>query len=94
MAKSDAKAQLAEPDIDDRFRKGVGSLLRATRVRLGEDVQDVASVLRIRRTYLEAIEDGRTNDLPEPMRSIWGWTGPRLFAASRPKPRRWARIMI
>lgn len=64
MAKSDAKAQLAEPDIDDRFRKGVGSLLRATRVRLGEDVQDVASVLRIRRTYLEAIEDGRTNDLP------------------------------
>ncbi|MRG72404.1 DUF4115 domain-containing protein [Alphaproteobacteria bacterium HT1-32] len=64
VAKSDAKAQLAEPDIDDRFRKGVGSLLRATRVRLGEDVQDVASVLRIRRTYLEAIEDGRTNDLP------------------------------
>ena len=64
MAKPDAKAQLAEPDNDDRFRKGVGSLLRATRVRLGEDIQDVASVLRIRRTYLESIEDGRTNDLP------------------------------
>ena len=42
----------------------IGSLLCATRMRLGKDLQDVAAVLRIRYTYLVAIEDGRYEDLP------------------------------
>lgn len=42
----------------------VGNLLRATRLRVGEDLRDVARILRIRYPYLEAIETGRYADLP------------------------------
>jgi cytoskeleton protein RodZ len=43
---------------------GVGALLRASRMRIGEDLRNVALMLRIRYPYLEAIEDGRFEDLP------------------------------
>jgi cytoskeleton protein RodZ len=43
---------------------GVGPLLRASRQRVGEDLRDVAAMLRIRYSYLEAIESGRFGDLP------------------------------
>ena len=43
---------------------GVGPLLRASRQRVGEDLGDVAAMLRIRFPYLEAIEEGRFADLP------------------------------
>lgn len=43
---------------------GVGALLRGARLRLGEDIQDVARVLYIRYSYLSAIEEGRFQDLP------------------------------
>jgi cytoskeleton protein RodZ len=43
---------------------GVGALLRASRLRCGEDLHHVAQTLRIRYPYLEAIEDGRFDDLP------------------------------
>ena len=42
----------------------VGTLLCATRMRLGKDLQRVAEVLHIRYNYLVAIEDGRYEDLP------------------------------
>lgn len=42
----------------------VGTLLRASRMRVGEELRDVASALRIRYPYLEAIEEGRYTDLP------------------------------
>jgi len=42
----------------------VGTLLCATRMRLGRDLQKVAEVLHIRYNYLVAIEDGRYEDLP------------------------------
>jgi cytoskeletal protein RodZ len=42
----------------------VGTLLCATRMRVGKDLQRVAEVLHIRYTYLVAIEDGRYEDLP------------------------------
>lgn len=42
----------------------VGTLLRASRLRCGEELDDVANVLRIRRRHLEAIEDGRFGELP------------------------------
>ncbi len=43
---------------------GVGADLHAARQRLGWHLPDVATSLRIRLPYLEAIEDGRWSDLP------------------------------
>lgn len=42
----------------------IGSLLKASRLRLGDDLRDVADILKIRHVYLEAIEDGRFDELP------------------------------
>ncbi len=44
--------------------RGIGSLLRASRLRCGEGLADIAQILRIRLPYLEAIEEGRFGDLP------------------------------
>ncbi len=43
---------------------GIGALLRASRLRRGEEPEDVAAALRIRRVYIEAIEEDRFDDLP------------------------------
>lgn len=43
---------------------GVGALLRASRLRVGEDLHDVAAMLCIRYPYLEAIESARYAELP------------------------------
>jgi len=51
-----------EPDIV----AGIGVLLREAREKKGESRLEVSRVLRIRRVYLEAIEDGRHQDLPGP----------------------------
>ncbi|HIN20616.1 MAG TPA: DUF4115 domain-containing protein [Rhodospirillales bacterium] len=45
---------------------GVGALLKASRLRIGEELSEVSDVLRIRNVYLEAIEDDRYQDLPGP----------------------------
>lgn len=45
-------------------RNGVGSLLRASRLRCGEELDDVARVLRIRRRHLQSIEAGDYASLP------------------------------
>ncbi len=42
----------------------VGTLLCATRMRLGQDLQHIAEILHIRYHYLVAMEDGRYEDLP------------------------------
>jgi cytoskeleton protein RodZ len=42
----------------------VGAFLREARENTGRSVADVAQTLRIRRVYLEAIEDGRFDELP------------------------------
>ncbi len=42
----------------------VGALLKASRERLGYDLDPLAESLRIRRIYLEAIEDGHYDRLP------------------------------
>jgi cytoskeleton protein RodZ len=44
----------------------VGALLKATRTRLGQDIKQVAQALRIRQLFLQAIEDGRYDELPGP----------------------------
>lgn len=49
---------------------GVGALLRASRLRCGEELRDVAQMLRIRYRHLEAIEEGRFDDLPGPTYAI------------------------
>ena len=57
----------AEPVIDISAYPvdiGVGELMRLTRERLGHELQSVANQLRIRLSYLEAIEEGRFRDLP------------------------------
>src|SRR5262245_26641011 len=57
----------AEPVVDISAYPvdiGVGELLRLTRERLGHELQTVANQLRIRLSYLEAIEDARFRDLP------------------------------
>lgn len=44
--------------------QGIGSLLREARERLGQSLPLAASSLRIRQPYLQAIENGRFQDLP------------------------------
>jgi len=48
----------------------VGALLRAARQRHGLSVEDVSVALRIRRPYIDAIEDGRLAALPAPAYAI------------------------
>jgi cytoskeleton protein RodZ len=47
-----------------RRRRTVGQLLRETRESYGSDIPRVAAALRIRASYLEAIESGRYDQLP------------------------------
>ena len=49
---------------------GVGGLLRASRLRIGEDLRDVAAALYIRYSYLNAIEEGRYEALPGPTYAV------------------------
>ena len=55
-----SSTSIAEPIKVD----SVGALLCATRMRLGADLQDISRILRIRYSYMVAIEDGRHEDLP------------------------------
>ena len=45
-------------------QQAVGQLLRETREKAGMDIAEVARVLRISKRYLDALEDGRNEDLP------------------------------
>lgn len=42
----------------------VGAVLRTARLKTGEDLKSVSDRLRIRRVYLEALEESRHDDLP------------------------------
>src|SRR4051812_42171625 len=67
QAAAEAKPYLkfgAAAESDAAAGSSVGTLLCATRMRLGKDLQRIAEVLHIRYTYLVAIEDGRYEDLP------------------------------
>ncbi|MBY0430397.1 MAG: helix-turn-helix domain-containing protein, partial [Rhodospirillales bacterium] len=67
MASTETEQQ---PFREGGTNSGVGSLLKTTRQALGRDLVDVAYGLRIRHTYLMAIEDGRFGDLPGPTYAI------------------------
>ena len=51
-------------DVGSGLASRVGADMRAARERLGWELPAVAAHLRIRLPYLEAIEDGRIDDLP------------------------------
>jgi cytoskeleton protein RodZ len=53
-------------DSTPKSGEGIGALLRASRIRCGEKLPQVAEMLCIRLCYLEAIEEGRFDDLPGP----------------------------
>ncbi len=63
---SDNQDQADGPDAGAPIEAstGVGAMLMATRLRIGEDLRDVAKTLHIRFIYLQAIEAGRYEDLP------------------------------
>ena len=52
------------PSTQNEKASNIGTLLCATRMRLGKDLQHIAEVLHIRYNFLVAIEDGRYEDLP------------------------------
>lgn len=45
---------------------GIGPLLRAYRLRVGGNLDEAAATLHIRRSFLQAIEEGRYGELPGP----------------------------
>lgn len=51
-------------EVQETGASRVGAELREARQRLGWQLPDVATMLRIRLPYLQAIEDGRVADLP------------------------------
>lgn len=56
--------ELARYRDHDGGAGGVGVELREARLRAGHDLDQVAEALRIRRRHLEALEEGRFDDLP------------------------------
>lgn len=65
--RSDARRRLHLRDITNELPEAadtVGAELRNARLRRGEDLRTVAQSLRISRAQLEAIEEGRSEDLP------------------------------
>ena len=61
---------MLESEINTNDRPGVGTLLRASRLRHGDSLRDVAASLLIRHFYLEAIEEGRYASLPGPTYAV------------------------
>lgn len=57
-------------DAADEAYAGVGNEFRLVRVSAGYELDAVSSALRIRRAYLEAIEEGRFADLPGPVYAL------------------------
>jgi cytoskeleton protein RodZ len=65
-----AAAVEAVAEIRPGRRRSVGQLLRETRESYGSDIPRVASALRIRAAYLEAIEEGHYDRLPGPVYAL------------------------
>ena len=62
VGRTDAK--IASLERDPATVLTVGEQLRLAREQAGLELDEVAANLKIRRVYLEALEDGRDNDLP------------------------------
>ena len=59
-----AVSSSSSSDSEELTAEKIGAMLCSERMRLGTDLQEIASLLRIRYRYLVAIEDGRFEDLP------------------------------
>ena len=70
MSDKGASPQHAEIGVPAEPGPRVGHLLLAARLRHGQQLWDVAHALRIRLVHLQAIEDGRYEDLPGPTYAI------------------------
>ena len=53
-----------DPSVGEFSAGELGAMLRESRLSLGREIEDVAAELRIRLVYLQAIEEGRLEDLP------------------------------
>ncbi|WP_372623747.1 helix-turn-helix domain-containing protein [Falsiroseomonas sp.] len=62
------RPRLVETEAADAAR--IGDELRESRLALGHTLQQMAASLRIRRAYLEALEEGRLRDLPAPAYAV------------------------
>ncbi|WP_245913363.1 helix-turn-helix domain-containing protein [Caenispirillum bisanense] len=58
------------PSVDPAPRETVGALLRNSRMQHGLDAAQVADALRIRLSFVQAIEEGRHQDLPGPTYAV------------------------
>jgi len=58
------RLHLREVRSDQAGYDGIGVEMRAARVRAGAELSDIAQKLRISQAYLEAIENGRFDELP------------------------------
>ncbi len=63
----EASGRAAAPLFDAHL---AGDMLRQRRQQLGIELGDVAAVLKIRPAYLEALEQGRPDELPAPVYAI------------------------
>ena len=69
------KTPFTEAPADEEVRyqprmRLVGELLQERREHLGLDLDEIGAMLRIKPTYLAALEQGRTHDLPGPTYAI------------------------
>ncbi len=65
VSEGHSSPETAENEVGEQESSpGVGALLRASRIIYGKDLREMAQLLRIRSVYIEAIEDGRFQDLP------------------------------
>ena len=58
------RLHLREVRSDHTGYDGIGVEMRAARIRVGAELSDIAQKLRISQAYLEAIEEGRFEELP------------------------------
>jgi cytoskeleton protein RodZ len=56
--------RIARPDLTAAEAARLGEELREARMALGVAIEDMAAQIRIRRVYLQALEEGRLKDLP------------------------------
>lgn len=63
-SQSGGQPAMADAEAPDGRYEGVGHSLKVVRERRGFALEDVSARLRIRRPYLEAIEEGRFGELP------------------------------
>ena len=64
------RLHLREVNSEHEAYDGIGADIRAARTRNGQNLVDVANVLRIRIEFLEALEQGRFTELPAPVYAV------------------------